>query len=156
IIVTIQLPDSSSLERTKAAAKKVTEIALADKGVAHAVTISGLSFVLQANSSNFASMFIVLKPFDERQAPGMRDVDIMARLRTRWTNEVKEAMVTAFPAAPIPGLGTAGGYKIVVEDRGGLGLRALQAQTEVLVSKIQSNPILGSATTQFRSRTPQL
>jgi multidrug efflux pump subunit AcrB len=156
IIVTIQLPDSSSLERTKAAAKKVTDIALADKGVAHAVTISGLSFVLQANSSNFASMFIVLKPFDERQKPGMRDTDIMARLRQRWTNEVQEAMVTAFPSAPIPGLGTAGGYKIVVEDRGGLGLRALQTQTELLVSKIQATPELGSATTQFRSRTPQL
>src|SRR5207248_902034 len=138
------------------AAVKVTQIALDDKGVAHTVTTSGLSFLLQANSSNFASMFVVLKPFADRQRPGMRDMDILTRLRKRWAKDVPEAVITAYPAAPIPGLGTAGGYKLVVEDRGGLGLRALQSQTETLVSKIQAHPDLGSAATQFRSRTPQL
>jgi multidrug efflux pump len=155
LIVNVQLPDSSSLERTRAAAAQVEKIARDDPGVAHTVTISGLSFLLQANSSNFASMFVVLKPFDERQEAGMRDTDIMNRLRKAWAKKV-DAVVTVNPAAPIPGLGTAGGYKLIVEDRGGLGLNAMQEQTESLIGKIKLKPGLKNVSTQFRSRTPQL
>jgi multidrug efflux pump len=156
LIVTVQLPDSSSLARSKEAAAKVEKIARDDPGVAHTVTIAGMSFTLGANSSNFASMFIVLKPFDERQKPGMSDQEIMARLSQRWTREVQEALVTVNAAAPIPGLGTAGGYKLVVEDRGGLGLLDLQKQTDNLIDQIKMKPGLKKASTQFRSRTPQL
>ena len=66
LIVNVQLPDSASLERTKVAVAKIDEIARQTPGVAHTVAISGLSFLLQANSPNFASMFIVLDPFDKR------------------------------------------------------------------------------------------
>src|SRR5262249_53618317 len=59
IICNIQLPDSASLQRTKEAMAQIEAIARRTKGVAHTITISGMSFVLQANSPNFASMFIV-------------------------------------------------------------------------------------------------
>jgi multidrug efflux pump len=156
LIVTVQLPDSSSLARSREAAAKVEKIAREDPGVAHTVTIAGMSFTLGANSSNFASMFIVLKPFDQRQDPGMRDTDIMTRLGRRWAREVQEALVSVNPAAPIPGLGTAGGYKLVVEDRGGLGLPDLQKQTDHLIDQIKTKPGLKKVSTQFRSQTPQL
>jgi multidrug efflux pump len=156
LIVTVQLPDSSSLARSREAAAKVERIAREDAGVAHTVTIAGMSFTLGANSSNFASMFIVLKPFDERQQPGMRDTDIMARLSRRWAREVQEALVSVNPAAPIPGLGTAGGYKLVVEDRGGLGLIPLQDQTYHLIDQIKTQPGLNKVSSQFRAQTPQL
>jgi multidrug efflux pump len=69
---------------------------------------------------------------------------------------VNEAKVTVYGAAPIPGLGVAGGFKIVIEDRGSLGPGALQQQTDNLVRKLQSVPGLTSVATQFRSNTPQL
>src|SRR5438270_4371005 len=81
LIVSVQLPDSSSLERTKEVATRVEKIARETPGVAHTVTMSGMSFLLQSTSPNFASMFVVLKPFDERQRPELRDTAIMARLR---------------------------------------------------------------------------
>ena len=69
LICDIQLPDSLSLQRTQEVMAKVEKIAREDPGVAHAVAISGMSFLLQSNSSNLGSMFIVLNPFDERKVP---------------------------------------------------------------------------------------
>ena len=156
LIVNIQLPDSASQQRTQAALAKVERITLDTPGVAHTVTISGMSFVQSANSSNFASMFVVLEPFEKRKEPDLRDTAIMERLRVRWREQVKEAEVLVFGAPPIPGLSVASGFKLMVEDRGGLGLRALQEQTDKLITKLDSLPTLNSVSTQFRSSTPQL
>ncbi|HMF36478.1 MAG TPA: efflux RND transporter permease subunit, partial [Isosphaeraceae bacterium] len=156
LIVNIQLPDSASLQRTQETAARLVAIARETPGVAHTVAIAGLSFILQANSPNFASMFIVLDTFDKRQSPELRDTAIMARLRKEWARRVKDAKVTLYGAAPIPGLGVAGGFKLVVEDRGSLGMDALQQQTDSLVRKLQAVPGLTSVATQFRSNTPQL
>jgi multidrug efflux pump len=156
IICNIQLPDSASLERTNAAAAQLEAIARRTKGVAHTITVSGLSFVLQANSPNFASMFIVLDPFEKRTSPDVSSNAIIARLRAEWAREVNDAVVIAFGAPAIPGLSVAGGFKLMVEDRGGLGLAALQSQTDALVRKLQAQPGLFGVSTQFRSGTPQL
>jgi multidrug efflux pump len=155
LIVNVQLPDGASLERTRAAVTDVDRIARKTKGVAHTVGIAGMSFLLQANSPNFASMFIVLDPFDKRQQPGLRDTAIMARLRKAWAAEVKDAVVTVYGAAPIPGLGVAGGFKLIIEDRGGLGSQALQDQADELIGKLRKVSGLSSVATQFRARTPQ-
>ncbi|MFT3881590.1 MAG: efflux RND transporter permease subunit [Gemmatales bacterium] len=156
LIVTIQLPDSSSLERTKAAVKKIDEITRSTPGVAHTVAISGMSFLLQANSPNFASMFVVLDPFEKRQKPGLRDTAIMEKLKRAWAEQVKEARVTVNGSSPVPGLGVAGGFKFIIEDRGDLGLDALQKQTDAVVQKLREIPGLSNVLTQFRSNTPQL
>ena len=155
-IVNIQTPDSSSLQRTRDAVALVEEITHEMPGVAHTVTVSGISFLLQANSPNFASMFVVLKPFAERRDPALSDTAIMARLRQEWRRRVQDADVTAFPAAPLPGIGAAGGYKFMVEDRGGLGTAALQEQTDALIEKQRAQPGMRNANTQFRANTPQL
>jgi multidrug efflux pump len=156
LIVSVQLPNSASLERTQAALAQVEKITRATPGVAHTVTISGLSFVQSANSSNFASMFVVLDPFEQRRSPDLRDTAIMARLRAAWAREVKEAVVVAFGAPPIPGLSVASGFKLMVEDRGGLGLDALERQTDSLIDWLRRLPGLTGVSTQFRSNTPQL
>jgi multidrug efflux pump len=156
LIVNVQLPDAASLERTNEAVMEVERIARETRGVAHTVTNSGMSFLLQANSPNYASMFVVLKPFAERQSPDLRDTAIMAKLRKRWAAEVPDAQVTVFGAAPVPGLGSAGGFKFLVEDRGGLGVRSLEQQMDNLVDKFKKLPDLADARTQFRSRVPQL
>ncbi|HEV3234951.1 MAG TPA: efflux RND transporter permease subunit [Candidatus Dormibacteraeota bacterium] len=156
IICTIQLPDSASLERTKEAVAQIESIARRTKGVAHTIAISGTSFVLQANSPTFATMFVVLEPFAKRTSPEMSSPAIIARLRAAWAREIKDAQVIAFGAPAIPGLSVAGGFKYMVEDRGGLGPAALQRQTDALVAKLKANPALAGASTQFRSNTPQI
>jgi multidrug efflux pump len=156
IMVGVQLPDASSLERTRAALSKVDEIARNTKGVAHTLTVAGMSFVQGANGSNFGSMFITLDPFAERNKPDLTDEAIMARLRPQWARQVKDAQVLAFGAPPIPGLSVAGGFKLMVEDRGGLGLSILDRQTDGLIRKLQKLPALVGVSTQFRSTTPQL
>jgi multidrug efflux pump len=157
LIVTIQLPDSSSLERTQEVVAKVDAICRATPGVRHTVAFAGMSFVLQASSPNFASMFIVLDPFDDRQKPELRDTAIMSRLRKEWSEKVKEAQVTVNPSSPIPGIGSAGGFKFVIQDRGDLGLDELQKQTDAVVRKLRQDvPGLNNVATQFRSNTPQL
>src|SRR5262249_6967165 len=150
LIVSVQLPDSSSLQRTIEAVNKVEKIARETPGVRHTVAIAGISFALGGNSSNFGSMFIVLDPFEEQRGPRRSADAIMARLKREWTKRVPEAVVTVNGAAPIPGLGSAGGFKLVVEDRGDLGLPELQKQTRALVETLSKKPGLNNVTTQFR------
>jgi multidrug efflux pump len=167
LICDIQLPDSLSLQRTQEAMAKIEKIAREDPGVAHAVAISGMSFLLQASSSNLGSMFLVLKPFDERKLPvvdpndarkriRLHADDIIARLLKEFPLRVKEAVVRVRNSSPIPGLGVAGGFKIMVEDRGGRGLEVLQTQTDALTRRLRAQPGLADVSTGFRSRTPQL
>ncbi len=156
LIVNIQLPDSASLERTTETVKLVDKIARETPGVAHAVTISGLSFLLQGNASNFGSMFIVLDPFDKRKVPGRHADEIIARLLQEYRTRVKDGVVSVRNSSPIPGLGVAGGFKIMVEDRGGRGLEALQTQTDALTRNLRREPGLADVATGFRSLTPQL
>ncbi len=156
VIANVQLPDSSSLQRTQEVVAAIDKIARETPGVAHTITLSGMSFVLSATSSNFASMFIVLDPFEQRKKPELHDAAIMARLRREWAKEIKDAQVMVFGAPPIPGLSVAGGFKLLVEDRGGLGLSSLQRQTTGLINELQKQPSLTGVSTQFRSNAPQL
>jgi multidrug efflux pump len=169
LIVSVQLPDSSALWRTQDAMRLVDAITREDPGVAHTIGIAGLSFIEQASGSNFGSLFVILKPFKDRQQRSLKANAIMQRLSKEWTNRVQEARVVVAGASPIPGLSVAGGFRVVLEDRGGLGLVALQQQADILVKGIKElkvnavsglsfkeQPALTGVATQFRSNTPQL
>ncbi|APW60673.1 efflux RND transporter permease subunit [Paludisphaera borealis] len=156
LIVNVQLPDSASLQRTNEVMAKLDKVTRETPGVAHVTAISGISFVQTANSSNFGSMFVILDPFDERQSPELTANGIMARLRKVWAKQIREAQVVAFGAPAIPGLSVAGGFRLMVEDRGGLGLPALQFQTDSLTKRLAALPGLVGLSNQFRSNTPQL
>ncbi|HWY85494.1 MAG TPA: efflux RND transporter permease subunit, partial [Gemmataceae bacterium] len=161
LIISVQLPDSSSLERTKEAVAQVDSITRATPGIAHTQAISGVSFVQQANSPNFGSLFVILDPFAKRQSRELSDESIMKKLREAWAEQVNDAKVVVFGSSPIPGLSVAGGFKIQVEDKAGLGLPTLQDQTDKLIRKIDTrtkkgNLGLAGVSTQFRSTTPQL
>jgi multidrug efflux pump len=152
----VLLPDSASLERTQEALAKIDEITRHTPGVADTLTIAGLSFPLSATGPNFGSMFIILDPFEKRHSPELRDEAIMARLRTQWAEQVKDARAFVSGAPPVPGLSPAGGFKLMVEDRAGLGLKTLQDRTDALVRELQKRPELADVNTQFRSAIPQL
>jgi multidrug efflux pump len=155
LYVSVQLPDSASLNRTQHVMAQVDEICLRTPGVAHTTSAIGMSILAGANSSNFGTIFAILEPFDDRQDPNLRSDAIATRLRREFA-KIKDADVKVFGPAPVRGLSPAGGFKLMVEDRGGLGLRELQSQTDTLVRKLQKEPTTVGVITQFRSRTPQL
>jgi multidrug efflux pump subunit AcrB len=178
MLVNVQLPDSASLERTQEVMDRIERIALGDAekggkyhgpkppggvklyegipGTAHTVGIAGQSVLLNANGSNFGSMYIVFEEFDHRHGADLYSDSIIRKLRTLCNEEVPEAVVAAFGAPPVDGLGNAGGFKFYVEDRGGSGLDILQQQTDNLVVKGNQTPGLVGLFSSFRSNTPQL
>jgi hydrophobe/amphiphile efflux-1 (HAE1) family protein len=156
LVVNIQLPDSASLERTVEVTEAVEKIALDTPGVAHTVAIPGLSFVLNANSSNYGNMFVILKPFHERQGTSVTGEAIVGRLRARFQREVPEARVLAFAPPAVRGLGNAGGFKLMVEATGEPNFDALQARADELAAKGNREPGLVGLFNGFRARTPQL
>src|SRR5262249_19779247 len=147
---------SASLERTVEATAKVEQIALETPGVAHTLAIPGTSFVLNANSSNYGSMFITFKPFAERRAADLSGEAILGRLRARLAREVPAARVLVFGAPAVRGLGNAGGFKLMVEATGDVNFDALQAQADNLAAQGNQQPGLVGLFNSFRARTPQL
>ena len=135
LLLNVQLPDSASVERTQGAMAKIEELALKMPGVQHTVGLSGQSLILNANAPNLGSMYILLKPFEERHDPKLSADAIAKSLEERCHEEVRGAVVSAFGAPPIDGLGTTGGFKLIVEDRGNLGLDQLQRFSEKIVAR---------------------
>ena len=132
LLVNIQLPDSASLERTVEVTEAVEKIALETPGVVSTVGIPGQSFVLNAVSSNYGSMFIVFEPFDKRRDPSLSGEAIAAQLRARMQKEVPDGQVLVFMPPAVRGLGNAGGFKLMVEATGDVDFDALQAQADKL------------------------
>jgi multidrug efflux pump len=156
LVVNIQLPDSASLERTVEVTQQVEGIAKETPGVGHTLSIPGQSILLNAVSSNFGSMFVVLKPFHDRHGAQEYADAIAAQIRKRCYDEIEEARVSIFGAPPVDGLGMAGGFKLMVQDRGGGSLDVLQGQADNLAEEGNKQPGLVGLFNGFRANTPQL
>jgi multidrug efflux pump subunit AcrB len=156
LLVNVQLPDAASVARTKEVVQHVEEIALQTKGVRHSVAISGQSILLGANASNFGALYLMLDPFEERSKPGRSSDEIAATLQERFQKEVPAAVVNIFGAPPVEGLGTAGGFKIIIQDIGDDTLASLQKTAEKVVNAGDDDPRLQGLFTSFRADTPWL
>ncbi len=156
LLAIIQLPDAAALERTVEVTEAAENIALETPGVAHTFAIPGQSFVLNAFSSNYGSMFVILKPFHERRGAGLTSEAILSSLRARLQQEIPEARVIVFGAPAVRGLGNAGGFKLMVEATGDVNFDALQAQADNLAIMGNQQPGLVGLFNGFRARTPQL
>jgi len=156
LLVNVQLPDAASVVRTKDVVQQAETIALQMPGVKHTVAISGQSILLNANASNFGALYLMLDDFEHRTAAGLSADAIAAQLQDRFQNEVPQAIVNIFGAPPVEGLGTAGGFKIVVQDTGDNGLPILQQSAEKVIGSGQANPHLQGLFTSFRADTPWL
>ena len=108
---------------------RIEEIAGKTPGVAHTVGIAGQSLILNANAPNLGSMYVILQPFDKRRSSTLTADAIALELQKRC-KAVRGAVVSAFGAPPIDGLGNTGGFRLIVEDRGNLGLGELQRVSE--------------------------
>ncbi len=156
LLVNVQLPDSASVQRTQAVMEQINEIALKTKGVKNTVAIAGQSILLNANAPNFGALYLMLDDFHDRTEPGLTGDEIAARLQTAVGERIRDATVNVFGAPPVEGLGTAGGFKIVIEDRGDSGLEKLQQQAEKLVAAATDTGRLQGLFTSFRANTPWL
>jgi multidrug efflux pump len=132
--VAVQLPDSSSLERTQAAADHIADIVRPLPGMVHATEIAGQSFTLNANGSNFAQFFVTLDTFDKRRDPSMHAFAVTDRVKDLLDAQVPEANVSLYTPPAISGLGSASGFKIIIEDRGDLGVKELQRQIDRVIA----------------------
>ncbi|MBV9124772.1 MAG: efflux RND transporter permease subunit, partial [Planctomycetes bacterium] len=156
LLVNVQLPDAASVGRTQRIMERLEQIALKDKGVDHTVAIAGQSLLLNATAPNFGAMYVMLKGFHERMRPELSGPAIADRLQSQFQNEIQEGIINVFGAPPVEGLGTAGGIKIVVEDRGATGLENLQGTADRIVQEGNTDPRLTGVFTSFRANTPWL
>jgi multidrug efflux pump subunit AcrB len=156
LILNVQLPDAAAVDRTQRVLDRIERVALSTPGVAHTLGVAGRSLILNANAPNLASMYVILKEFGERQGPGLSADAIADQLQRRCQKEVRGGLVSAFGGPPVEGLGTTGGFKLVVEDRGGLGLGELQRVTEQVVNRSNRTPGLRGLFSGSRASTPWL
>ena len=155
LVAIAQLPDAASLDRTEAVVKKMGEIALAQPGVEHAVQFPGLSVNGFANKPNAAIVFLGLKPFDERTSAQTSMGAIVASLNQKFAG-IQDAYVGVFPPPAVNGLGAIGGFKMMIEDRAGLGDSVLYASTQALLGKAYQTPRLAGEFSSFQVNVPQL
>ncbi|MEN6406439.1 MAG: efflux RND transporter permease subunit [Thermoguttaceae bacterium] len=159
LLVNVQLPDAASLERTERVMRRIERIALKDRerfGVEHTVAIAGQSILLGANAPNFGTMYVMLKDFRDRTSRGLTADVISRRLQREFQQEIQNGLVNLFGAPPIDGLGTAGGFKLILEDRGDHTLRELQTTAERIVAQGEKDDRLKDLFCSFRADTPWL
>ncbi|MGP0066979.1 MAG: efflux RND transporter permease subunit, partial [Isosphaeraceae bacterium] len=156
LLVNIQLPDSASLERTQEVINLANQIAHETDGVAATVGVAGQSLLLNAFGSNFGTMFVTLKGFEERQTDDLYYEAIANKLRRSLPAKIHDANIAIFGPPPVRGVGRAGGYMVMIEDRGDLGPETLQHQTENIVELANQQPELAGNTSVFRANVPQV
>ncbi len=156
LLLNLQLPDSASVQRTQEVMKHAEKLALQTPGVKHTVAIAGQSILLNANAPNFGAMYVMLDDFHRRTAHDLSGDAIAARLQETLQEAIPDGVVNVFGAPPLEGLGTAGGFKIMVEDRGDTGLVPLQQAADRVVDAGSRTPGLRGLFSSFRANTPWL
>ncbi len=155
LFINVQLPDAASLERTAVVVDQINAILQDTPGVAHATAIGGLSLLSGTNASNTASFFLSLEPWADRGTPALQAQAIAAELNARFRS-IQEAMILTFAPPAISGLGNASGFDARLQDRGGLGLEALQQTTAAVIRDGNAQPGLTNLYSGFRAGVPQL
>jgi hydrophobe/amphiphile efflux-1 (HAE1) family protein len=156
LLVNVQLPDSASVRRTSQVMARIEEIALKMPGVKHTVGVAGQSILLAANAPNFGAMYVMLDEFHLRTPRGLSADLIADRLERQLQQEIQEGLINVFGAPPLDGLGTAGGFKMIVEDRSDKGVKLLQSVADGIVGDGRKVPELTGLFTSFRANTPWL
>jgi multidrug efflux pump len=150
-----QLPDGATLDRTEDVIRRMSDIVLKQPGVQNAVAFPGLSINGFTNSSNAGIVFATLKPFDERKTADLSGNAIAGQLNQQFAS-IKDAFIAIFPPPPVQGLGTIGGFKLQIEDRGGLGYEALDQATKAFLAKAAQAPEITRLFSSYQINVPQL
>jgi len=153
LVLNVRLPDSASLERTQAVMSQVESLAAEVPGVRHTVGIAGQSLLLGTNAPNAGSLYLMLEDFESR-VPAQQTADRIAeQLRVLYAERILDADINVLGAPAIEGLGTAGGFRVVIQDRGENGLAALESVCEATVDAGSLDYRLRDLFSGFRAAT---
>lgn len=155
LIVSIQLPDGASLERTDDVTKSAERIIADVPGIEHSVSLAGFSGATFSNSSNAGAIFTILEPFEARSDKGLSADRILQDLQGRLM-QIQEAFIIVIKPPSVRGLGTSGGFKMQVQDKRGSRYKELQQIAGNLTGAANQEPELSSVFSTFRANTPQL
>ncbi len=155
-VVSFQLPNAASLQRTREVGKKVEDILSKTPGVRSYNLINGLNLISANSASYVGTAFVSFKNWEERKTAEERADGILRRLNAAFAS-IPEARVIAFPPPAIPGIGTAGGFDVMVQDRSGGGNeRFLTENVAKLVAALNKRPEIAGVLPNFAPAVPQL
>ncbi len=152
----IQLPDAASLQRTDAVMRKLDEILTHTHGVQSYSGISGFSLLSNTSASYTGFYFLQLEPWEERTSEELSANGLMRMLNQKMKSEIPEAISFAFGPPAIPGLGTAGGFTLMLQDRSGGTIGQLSEMLDKLTLAARKRPEISSLVSTFRPSVPQL
>jgi HAE1 family hydrophobic/amphiphilic exporter-1 len=152
----VQLPDASSLQRTDLVCRKIENILAQTPGVKSYNTIGGFSLLAYVSATYNGFFFVSLKPWSEREGPGLSAKDLIARLNQRFRNEIPEATAFCFMPPSIPGLGAAGGFSFWLQDRSGGPVDFLNENLQRFLEAARKRPELQNVTSTWRAAVPQV
>jgi len=155
MITVYVLPPGSSVTRTDVVVRRATELLMAMPEMAHTAGFAGLDGATRTNAPNAGAIFAPLQPYGDRVAMGRSIQDTMAEAQQRL-GTIQEAMAFVVPPPPVRGIGTTGGWKMYVQDRGGQGLRALESASRELIARANEDPVLTRVFTSFNTATPKV
>ncbi len=156
IIVVVQLPPGASLARTDEVQQRVLDIASTVPGVAHAVNVVGFSGATFTNAPNSGALFLVLDPFDTRAHASHESASAIQAELNRRLSKIEDAFIVAVLPPPVRGIGTAGGFRMMVEDRAGQGSAALREAASSLTARANQTPGLAQVFSLFETSTPEV
>jgi hydrophobe/amphiphile efflux-1 (HAE1) family protein len=155
LVVAALLPPASSLARADAVMHEVTRAVLASPGTTAASVYAGVDPTTNTTISNGGQIYLMLKPFAERLREGLTTPGIIADLRRR-VGAITGADVKIISPPPVRGIGSLGGFKLIIEDQGGHGSKALEAVANDLAAAASHDPAIASAFGSFNTNTPRL
>ncbi|MEG3125494.1 efflux RND transporter permease subunit [Sphingomonas sp. GB1N7] len=154
-LTVIQLPPGSSVERTDAVMQKVAKRILPLAGVKGAVMLAGFDGPSQTLAPNAAAAYIPLKSFEEREKLGVTLASIMGEAQ-KATADIDEARLLIVPPPLIQGIGSAGGYRLMVQDQEGRGYGELNKVSTDLIGKANQTKGLAQIYSFFETSTPRI
>ncbi len=154
--VQLQLPDAASLQRTDAVMRKMDEILAHTHGIQGYDAIAGFSLLSNTSASYTGFYFLQLDPWEERHSDALSAAGLMRALNQRMAKEIPEAVGFAFGPPAIPGLGTAGGFTFMLQDRTGGTVEQLFDNLDKLKEAVRKRPEIASLVTTVRPSVPQL
>jgi hydrophobe/amphiphile efflux-1 (HAE1) family protein len=156
LIGVTQLPPGAALARTDEVNRRVVDIALDTPGVAHAVNIVGFSGATFTNAPNAGAVFIVLEAFEERARDPRKSAAAIQKALLQRLGAVREGLVLVVQPPSVRGIGSAGGVRMMVQDRAGRGPQELQKAVVAMMVKAAQTPGLTQVFSLFETSTPQL
>ncbi len=154
-IVAIQLPPGTSLERTDAVVAKAVNKLLEIDGIVNAVGFTGFNGATFSNATNAGAIFPVMADFEERKEKGLSYDKILRDLRAAMAT-IDDGMLIVVPPPPVRGIGSGGGFKMMIQDRGGLGIDQMNGALWTLAGAANQSGIVTSAFSFYETKTPQL